>query len=88
MKVNLGILFAFWLKDNKGLDYDSYVEKYKTNISFRNEVNNQEDINEYREVKNEQSSKELEALNRIFNGMSNNVGYIKYFETLDKPSPN
>lgn len=50
MKVNLGILFAFWLKDNKGLDYDSYVEKYKTNISFRNEVNNQEDINEYREV--------------------------------------
>ena len=27
-------------------------------------------------------SKELEALNRIFNGMSNNVGYIKYFELI------
>ena len=27
-------------------------------------------------------SKELEALNRIFNGMSNNVGYIKYFESI------
>ena len=27
-------------------------------------------------------SKELEALNRIFNGMSNNVGYIKYFENI------
>ena len=27
-------------------------------------------------------SKELEVLNRIFNGMSNNVGYIKYFELI------
>jgi hypothetical protein len=50
MNVNLGVLFAFWLKDNRGLDYDSYVEKYKTNISFRDEVNNQENVNEYREV--------------------------------------
>ena len=55
MKVNLGILFAFWLKDTKGLDFDSYVEKYKNDDYFRNEVNNQEEINEYREVKNEQS---------------------------------
>ena len=27
-------------------------------------------------------SKELEELNRLFNGMSNNVGYIKYFESI------
>lgn len=54
--VNLGILFAFWLKDNKGLDFDNYVEKYKNDDYFRNEVNNQEEINEYREVrKNEKS---------------------------------
>lgn len=51
--INLGILFAFWLKDTKGLDFDSYVEKYKNDDYFRNEVNNQEEINEYREVKNE-----------------------------------
>lgn len=27
-------------------------------------------------------NKELEALDRIFNGMPNNVGYIKHFETI------
>jgi hypothetical protein len=50
MKVILGILFAFWLKDNKNLDFDSYVERYKNDKLFRDEVNNQEDVNEYREV--------------------------------------
>ena len=51
MKLNLGILFAFWLKDDKGLDFDSYVEKYKNNKIFRDDVNSQENINKYKEVK-------------------------------------
>lgn len=50
-RINLGILFAFWLKNNRFLSYDEYVEQYKTNKTFRDEVNSQEDINEYREVK-------------------------------------
>lgn len=29
-------------------------------------------------------SKELEALKEIYNGMYNNVGYIKHFETIKK----
>jgi hypothetical protein len=48
--INLGILFAFWLKDTKCLDFDSYVEKYKNDITFKDEVNSQEDINEYQEL--------------------------------------
>jgi len=51
LEVNLGVLFAFWLKDNKDLDFDSYVEEYKNNVFFRNEVNNQEEVNEYKEIK-------------------------------------
>lgn len=50
MKIDLGILFAFWLKDSKSLDFDSYVEKYKNDITFRDEVNNQDDVNEYVKV--------------------------------------
>lgn len=52
-KVVLGILFAYWLKDNKGLDFDSYVERYKIDKVFMDEVNNQEEINEYNELKKE-----------------------------------
>lgn len=50
-KVDLGMLFAYWLKDNKGLDFDSYVERYKIDKVFMNEVNNQKEINEYNELK-------------------------------------
>lgn len=50
MKVDLGMLFAYWLKDNKALDFDSYVERYKNDKVFMNEVNNQKEINEYNEM--------------------------------------
>ena len=51
MKIDLGILFAFWLKDHKSLTFDDYVAKYKNDDIFRKDVNNQEDINEYKEIK-------------------------------------
>ena len=52
--INLGILFAFWLKDSKSLDFDSYVEKYKNDKLFRSEVNNQDDVNKYVKVGTEE----------------------------------
>lgn len=57
MKVDLGMLFAYWLKDNKALDFDSYVERYKSDKVFMNEVNNQKEINEYNELKKEKKEK-------------------------------
>jgi hypothetical protein len=51
MNVNLGMLFAYWLKNNRGMSYDDYVDRYKTDKQFQSEVNKQEDINEYKIIK-------------------------------------
>ena len=52
MKLDYGMLFAYWLSDNKGCNFDEYVEKYINDKSFEKEINRIDCIINYKEREN------------------------------------
>ena len=59
-ELNLALLVSKWLVFNRGLDFDTYVEKYSNNSEFKKEVDRQIELVEFAEAM------EKEILERAF----------------------
>ena len=52
-ELDLGLLFNKWLTNDRGLDFDTYVEKYSSKLEFKKEVDRQTELVEFTEYKGE-----------------------------------
>lgn len=52
-ELNLALLFSKWLINNRGVDFDTYVELYSNNLAAKQEIDRQTDIVKYHEIKKE-----------------------------------
>jgi hypothetical protein len=52
-KLDLGLLFAKWLINNRGVDFDTYVELYSNNLAVKQEIDRQTELVDYAERKKE-----------------------------------
>lgn len=50
-ELNLALLFAKWLINNRGVDFDTYVELYSNNLAAKQEIDRQTEMVEYAERK-------------------------------------
>lgn len=46
-------MFAKWLINNRGVDFDTYVELYSNNLAVKQEIDRQTDIVEYAKLEKE-----------------------------------